>query len=336
MEIFNIESSEKILISDIRELLNSARARVAGQVNIELLATYFEIGKMIIDYEKTYEVRYGKNVLLNLSKDLTREFGKGFSLSNIYYMRSFFLYKKIFQTVSGKLSWSHYCELLDISDEDARSFYEKECENARWSFRELKRQISSSLFERLLLTKGQSNQKKLLQLSKSGQILEQPQDIIKDPYVFEFLGLPEKTKIKESKFEKILVEHMKQFLLELGKGFMFVGSQQRITLGNNHYYIDLVFYNKILKAYVLIDLKTEKFKHENVGQMNTYLNYYEAEINDKDDTKPIGIVLCADKNEIEVEYAMSGVASKIFTPKYTFVLPDKERLIAELSKSMKK
>jgi len=331
-----IITTDKALIANIRELLNNARARVSNFVNVELLQTYFEIGKLINEYEIANPKEYGKGGLLNLSKALTKEFGKGFSRTNIHYMKSFYLYKQNFQTVSEKLSWSHYCELLDISDESARKFYEIECENSRWSFRELKRQIDSSLFERLLLTSGSDKQQKLLELSQVGQLLKQPQDIIKDPYVFEFLGLPEKHVLKETKLEKILGARMKDFMLELGKGFMYVGSQQRITLGNTHNFVDLVFYNKILKAYVLIDLKTGKFKHENIGQMNTYLNYYETEINEQGDTKPIGIILCADKNAIEVEYAIRGVSSQIFASKYSFVLPDKEKLIAELSRTLKR
>ena len=333
MELVTID---KALIENIRGLLNNARARVSSFVNVELLSTYFEIGKMIVEYESKHPNQHGKGGLLNISKALTKEFGKGFSRTNIHYMKSFYLYKQNFQTASENLSWSHYCEILDISDTHARNFYEKECGNSGWSFRELKRQVESSLFERLLLISGKDKQQKLLTLSQAGQILQNPQDIIKEPYVFEFLGLPEKILIKETKLEKMLGERMKDFMLELGKGFMYVGSQQRITLGNTHNYVDLVFYNKILKAYVLIDLKTRKFKHENIGQMNTYLNYYETEINEQDDTKPIGIILCADRNEIEVEYAISGVSSQIFTSKYTFVLPDKEKLIAELSKTIKK
>jgi len=335
MEI--ITTSDKKLIENIRVLLQNARGKVASFVNTELLSTYFEIGKMIVEYEQSgkNKAKYGAGIIDNLSSELTREFGKGFSRSNLKNIRNFYLMKQKSQTLSGELTWSHYCELLIVSDEQARNFYEREAVNSRWSVRELKRQIQSSLFERLLLTNGKDKQKKVYELSQAGQILSQPQDIIKEPYVFEFLGLPEKALVKETKLEKLLTERMKEFLLELGKGFMFVGSQQRITLGNEHYYVDLVFYNKILKAYVLIDLKTGKFKHENVGQINTYLNYYEKEVNEVGDMKPIGIVLCADKDDIEVEYALGGISSNIFASKYSFVLPNKEKLIDELSKTIK-
>jgi len=232
--------------------------------------------------------------------------------------------------VSGELSWSQYCELLVVSDLDARSFYERECINSHWSKRELIRQIDSALFERLLLS-GHNKQELIIK----GNELNNTMDLIKDPYVFEFLGLPEKAKIKESHLEKLLKERLKEFLLELGKGFMFVGSQQRITVNNTHYYVDLVFYNKILKAYVLIDLKTGKFKPENAGQMNMYLNYYEKEVNDKDDAKPVGIILCANKEDITVEYALGGLSSNIYASKYMYVLPDKEKLIAEVEKNIK-
>ena len=188
-------------------------------------------------------------------------------------MRRFYLTYKIQQTVSVKLSWSHYCELLSISDNDRRSFYEKECINAGWSVRELRRQMETSLFERLLLSKGKANKEAVLSLALKGNEIQKPEDIIKDPYVFEFLGIPEEKPVLESELEKALVKHIEKFLLELGKGFMFVGTQQRITIGNIHYYVDMVFYNKILKSYILIELKTKKLMPSAVGQLNAYLNY---------------------------------------------------------------
>ena len=232
--------------------------------------------------------------------------------------------------MSGQLSWSHYCELLAVSDKDARSFYEKECLNSRWSIRELRRQIESALFQRLLLSDGMLNKQKVLELARQGQIIEKPKDIIKDPYVLEFLGIPDNKSLKESELEKKLVEQIENFLLELGRGFMFVGTQQRITLNNVHYAVDMVFYNKILKAYVLIDLKIGKFKLENAGQMNGYVNYYKTEVNAPDDNPPIGIILCAGKDEIVAEYALGGLENQIFASKYTLFLPDKEQLIKQV------
>ena len=245
-------------------------------------------------------------------------------------MRNFYLNYSDAQTVSGQLSWSHYCELLTISDLDARSFYEYECLNAHWSIRELRRQIESALFQRLLLSDGSLNKKKVLELSKKGQIIEKPKDIIKDPYVLEFLGVCEPKTLKESDLEKKLLERIEDFLLELGRGFMFVGTQQRVTLNNFHHWVDMVFYDKILKAYVLIDLKIEKFKIENAGQMNAYINYYKTEVNEPDDNPPIGIILCADKDEIVAEYALGGLENQIFASKYTYYIPNKEQLIKQV------
>ena len=247
-------------------------------------------------------------------------------------MRNFYLKYPNVQTVSGQLSWSHYCELLPIADENKRSFYEKEIINSKWSIRELKRQMDTSLFERVLLSDGTSNKKKVLDLANKGIELKKPQDILKDPYVFEFLGIPENKPLLEKDLEYKLIRHIEDFLLELGKGFMFVGSQQRITLNNTHYYVDMVFYNKTLKAYVLIDLKMNKLRPENVGQMNMYLNYYNTEVNDTDDNEPIGIILCADKDEVAAEYALGGLNNQIFATKYTLYIPEKEKLIREVEK----
>ena len=250
-------------------------------------------------------------------------------------MRQFYLTHKNVQTVSGQLSWSHYCELLSISDSDKRSFYEKETINAGWSVRELRRQIESSLFERLLLSSGDSNKEKVLSLALKGNEIATPADIIRDPYVFEFLGLPENKPLLESDLEKAVVAQIEKFLLELGRGFMFVGTQQRVTLGNHHYYVDMVFYNKILRSYVLIELKTTKLMPEAVGQLNMYLNYYASEVNDNDDNPPIGIILCTDKDSLAAEYALGGLSNNLFAPKYVLYMPNKEQLIAEVEKVLK-
>jgi predicted nuclease of restriction endonuclease-like (RecB) superfamily len=245
-------------------------------------------------------------------------------------MRNFYLSYPDVQTVSGQLSWSHYCELLSVSDNDARGFYEKECQNARWSVRELRRQIDSALFQRLLLSDGLPNKERVLELAREGQIIEKPEDIIKDPYVLEFLGLQNHKFEKEKGLEKKLLEHIEDFLLELGRGFMFVGTQQRVTINNIHYAVDMVFYNKILKAYVLIDLKIGRFQLEHAGQMNGYVNYYKTEVNSPDDNPPIGIILCADKEEIVAEFALGGPENHIFDSKYTLLIPNKEQLIQQV------
>ena len=324
------------MIAKIREIMNSARQSVAAHVNNELINAYWNIGRVIVEHEQDSNednqerAKYGENTLKQLSKALTKEFGKGFSRSNLQNMRSLYLAYPKCQTLSGKLSWSHYCELLFISDDDRRSFYEKECVRSGWSVRELKRQISTSLYERLLLSDGKANKEKVLELAEKGQEISTPEDIVKDPYVFEFLGIPDKKPMMESELEKALVRQIEDFLLELGRGFMFVGTQQRVTLNNTHYYVDMVFYNKELHAYVLIELKTAKLMPEAVGQLNMYLNYYAAEINEEGDNPPIGIILCTDKNNVSAEYALGGLTNNIFASTYTYIIPEKEKLIAQV------
>lgn len=320
----------------IREILENAKRNVYRVANFEMVQAYWNIGREIIEYEQSGKVRaeYGKQVMKGLSKRLREEQGRGFALTNLFFMRRFYLAYPIFQTVSEKLSWSHYCELVSLTDKDKRSFYEQECINTGWTQRELKRQIESSLFERLLLSEGKTNKQEVLKLAKKGQVIEQPSDMMKDPYVFEFLQMRENKPVLEKDLEMKLIRHIEDFLLELGKGFMFVGSQQRITLGNEHYYVDMVFYNKILKAYVLIDLKIRKLKHTDVGQMNTYLNYYKSEINEPTDNPPIGIILCTEKHEIEAQYALGGLENQVFASRYTYYLPDKEVLIQEVYRAL--
>ncbi|MCC2878938.1 PDDEXK nuclease domain-containing protein [Lachnoclostridium pacaense] len=320
------------MVQEIKELLSGARQRTAVQVNTELLSTYWNIGRIIVEHEQNSQERaaYGKQTLKEVSKELSEEFGKGFSVSNIQFMRRFYLTYQIQQTVSVELSWSHYCELLTISDDDKRRFYEKEAINSGWSIRELKRQISTSLYERLLLSDGKANKEKVLALAEKGIEMARPADMIKDPYVFEFLGLPENKPLMERELEKALVEQIEKFLLELGRGFMFVGTQQRVTLNNTHYYVDMVFYNKILRAYVLIELKMVKLMPEAVGQLNMYLNYYATEVNDEHDNPPIGIILCTDKDSVAAEYALGGLSNNIFASRYVSYIPNKEQLIAQV------
>ena len=324
----------KKIIEYIKEVIVSSRKKVAYEVNNTMLLAYWNVGKIIVENEQNGNIKaeYGKQVMKELSKELRKILGSGFSVSNLFNMRRFYITYPKFQTLSGKLSWSHYCELLSIENEDERNFYEKECINSNWSVRELKRQIDTSLFERLLLSEGKNNKEKVYALSKEGQTLTTPEDILKEPYVFEFLDIKEPKPILEKDLERKLVKHMEDFLLELGKGFMFVGTQQRITLGNTHYYVDMVFYNKILKCYVLIDLKIGKMKPEYAGQMNMYLNYYDSEINDDYDNKPIGIILCKGKKEIDMEYALGGLSNNIFASTYTYYIPNKEQLISEVEK----
>ena len=329
---------EDSLVNSIRVIIETARSRVVIQVNDTLLSAYWEVGRMIVEHEQkgNAKAEYGTQQLVRISKRLTKEIGKGFSVSNLRNMRRLYMTYQTQQTMSGELGWSHYCELLSISDSSKRGFYERECINSKWSFRELKRQIDSSLFERLLLSKGNANKDTVYEMSKLGQIVEKPEDILREPYVFEFLGLPESKPIMEKDLENALVRHLEDFLLELGKGFMYVGKQQRITVGNTHYYVDIVFYNKILKAYVLIDLKTTQLKPEHFGQMNMYVNYYNAEINDDNDNPAIGILLCTEKDKTVAEYSIGGLSNNIFASKYIHHLPNKDLLIAEVERFLNK
>ena len=322
------------IIAEIKDVIINSRNKIAYEVNNTMVFAYWNVGRIIVENEQNGNIKaeYGKQVIKELSKELRKILGSGFSVSNLFNMKKFYITYPKFQTVSGKLNWSHYCELLSIENEEERNFYEKECINSNWSVRELKRQIDTSLFERLLLSDGQKNKEIVYKLSKEGQILNNPLDILKEPYVFEFLDIKENKPILEKSLETKLVKHMEDFLLELGKGFMFVGTQQRITLGNTHYYVDMVFYNKILKCYVLIDLKIGKMKPEYAGQMNMYLNYYNEEINDEYDNKPIGIILCKSKKEIAMEYALGGLENNVFASTYTYYIPKKEVLINEVEK----
>ena len=337
-QILSSNQDINLVVHEIGDLLAAARSNVARQVNNELLSTYWNIGRIIAEYEQTVPERadYGKQTLKELSKALTNEFGKGFSVSNIQFMRRFYQAYQIQQTASVKLSWSHYCELLSISDPEKRSFYEKEAVNANWSVRELKRQIDSSLFERLLLSRGDANKEQVLALAENGIEIAEPADLIRDPYVFEFLGIPEDKPMLESDLERALVQQIEKFLLELGRGFMFVGTQQRVTINNTHYYVDMVFYNKILRAYVLIELKTTKLTPEAAGQINMYLNYYASEVNDPDDNPPIGIILCTEKDSITAEYALGGLSNNVFASRYVLYMPNKEQLIAQVEAVLKK
>lgn len=328
-----LENNNK-MINEITELVNNAKNNLASEINKSVIYVYWNIGRIIVSNENEYNNRleYGKEVLKGLSNELTKYLGKGYSVSNLKYMRMFYKAYPKFEKLSNKITWSHYLELMIITDIDKRNFYEKECINSNWSVRELQRQLDTSLFERLLLSDGKNNKEKVLELSQKGQELNKPSDIIKQPYVFEFLGIKENKPILEKDLEYKLIKHIEDFLLELGKGFMYVGSQQRISLNNVDYYVDMVFYNKFLKSYVLIDLKMNKLKAENLGQMNMYLNYYENVVNSEDDGKPIGIILCAEKDKVMLEYALGGLSNNIFASTYTYYIPNKEQLINEVEK----
>lgn len=316
------------LLNRISETFSNGYQKTVAAVNSNMVETYWKIGEHIVEFEQGGKIKaeYGKALLTNLSKDLSLTQGKGFSLSNMYMMRQFFIKYPIFQTVYGKfdrLTWSHFCELIPIDNELERQFYEIQSQNENWNVRELKRQKKSSLFLRLAASKDKAG---ILQLSKQGQLIESPKDLIREPAVLEFLKIPAPYNLSESELETRLIDHLQEFLLELGKGFAFIGRQYRITLGNKPYYVDLVFYHRILKCFVLIDLKKEEAGYEDVGQMNMYLGYFENEENVEGDNPPIGIVLAKEKDDLLVKYAMHNISSQLFVNKYQLYLPDKEEL----------
>ncbi len=322
-------------------LANISAVYVGGQVcamqavSTQLLETYWHIGQHIVEFEQggAAKAEYGKALLQNLAKDLTLRHGKGFSRSNLYLMRQFFLVYPKFQA-SGKfasLTWSHFSELLGISDELERQFYETQCLNEKWSSRELKRQKDAALYLRLALGRDKTG---VLQLSAKGQQLESAKDLLRDPYILEFLDIAENERLRETKLEQRLIDNLQKFLLELGKGFTFVGRQYRITLDNTHFRVDLVFYHRILRCFVLIDLKIGKVKHSDIGQMNMYLGYFAAEENTEGDNPPIGIILTRDKNEILVKYATYQMDSRLFVAKYQLYLPDQDELRRALAGMM--
>jgi len=303
----------------IAELLKDARNKVVQTVNTTMVYTYFEIGRIIVEEEQKGKERaeYGKKILEKLSQKLNKEFGRGFSVDNLENMRKFYLTYSISETSSRKsisekpetvsrkfknidfqLSWSHYLFLMKIDNSDERKFYEIEAKNNGWSLRELQRQFDTALFERLVLSRDKKGVK---ELSKKGQIIENPEDTVKDPYVLEFLGLPEESKYSETELEQKIIDKLEHFLLELGKGFTFVGRQVRFTFDDKHFRIDLVFYNRILQSFVLIDLKIGEISHQDLGQMQMYVNYYDRKVKLENENKTIGIVLCRTKSETLVE-----------------------------------
>nr|WP_309755879.1 PDDEXK nuclease domain-containing protein [Flavobacterium sp.] len=364
-------SQNKILFSQVVALLQNARQQVLRTVNSTMVYTYFEIGRMIVVEEQSGKERaqYGKQLLKGLSEQLTIEFGKGFSIDNLENMRRFYLAysisesltrilqiqksesvngelnTKIYQLPTGvsenqkaqslisffKLTWTHYVFLMRIDDDKERRFYEIESEKYNWSIRELKRQYDSALYTRLALSRDVAG---VLKLSEQGQIIEKPKDLIKDPYILEFLGLPELHQYSESELEEEIINKLEHFLLELGHGFTFVARQNRITFDDKHFRIDLVFYNRILRCFVLIDLKIGELKHQDLGQMQMYVNYYDREMRLEDENKTIGIVLCQNKSDLVVEYTLPENNEQIFASKYKTILPSREDLIQLISESI--
>lgn len=343
---------DQSLFVKISELLQSARQSVVRSVNQTMVYTYYEIGKMIVEDEQQGKERaeYGKKVLKELSEKLTKEFGKGFSVQNLENMRKFYQIYAVdsdFGSNSGiskksqslirisgnsnnNLSWTHYLVLIRIENKEERSFYEIESLNNNWSVRELKRNFNSALYERLALSR---NKEGLRQLAEKGQIIEKPLDILKDPYILEFLNLPEKYEYSESELETEIINKLEYFLLELGKGFTFVARQFRMTIDEKHFKADLVFFNRLLKCFVIIDLKIGELTHQDLWQMQMYVNYHDRFVKLSDENKTIGIVLCKQKSNVLVEITLPQDNEQIFTSQYKTILPDKQAFIRLLQDS---
>ena len=319
------------LIGSIGELLRQGRMQAARKVNTILVNTYWQIGHHIVEFEQggKEKAEYGTQLFERLSIDLTAMYGKVFSRSNLVYMRKLYLSFQISETLSHLLTWSHYFEILKSDSDLEISFYSKQCEKENWSVRELKRQMKSMLFHRLALSKDKEG---VMKLAMEGMTSLNAEDIIKDHYVLEFLGIPHREQYLEGELENKLIKNLQSFLLELGKGFAFIGRQYKISISGRHFFVDLVFYHRILKCFVLIDLKRGELEPQDIGQMNFYLNYFRKEENTEGDNEPIGIVLGANKDHVLMEYAMENISNQLFVSKYQLYLPEKEKLEAELSK----
>lgn len=322
-DLINIDNSE--FFKDIKNIISKARRNAFTTLNTEMLKAYFEIGRKIVEEEQNGKRRaeYGEKLIDTLSKELIKEFGKGFDVTNLRRMRRFYTIYKKWETMSPKLTWSHYSELIKIEDDLKRGYFERYATSESLSVRDLKRQIYSLHYERLLMGKDKTS---LIKYEKKSFIPSKTEDLIKDPYVLEFLDLDEK------EIETRILDNLQKFLLEIGQGFSFVARQKRFTIDNDHFYIDLLFYNIYLRCYVVIELKTSKFKHEDAGQINFYLNYIKKELNRKEDNEPIGIILCTEKDKVQVEYATSGMSNKMFVSKYMLYLPSKEELESEIKR----
>lgn len=318
--------SEEQLFAQIKQMLDNARRQIARTVNSTTVEAYWQVGKYIVEYEQEGNVKaeYGKGIIDRLSKRLSMEYGGGFSTTNIRYMRQFYLFYPIRHTVCDELSWSHYRHLIRVEDETARNYYLAECVAENWSVRQLQRQINTMFYERMLASRDKDKVKAEIQRSAPKTL--EPREIIHDPFILEFLGIKQGEHFLEGDLEQMLISKLQHFLLELGRGYTFVARQKRITLDGQHFYIDLVFYNIPARCYVLIDMKIDALTHQDIGQMQMYVNYYTRELMNPGDNPPVGIVLCAEKNDAVVEYTLPKDEKQVFAAKYMTYLPTKEEL----------
>lgn len=317
----------------IKEILATARTKAYSAVNFAMVEAYWEIGKSIVEMQGgNPTAEYGTKLIEELSKQMTADFGKGFTVTNLKYMRQFYLAFPNRHALRDQLSWTHYRLILKVDDPKAREFYVEECAKANWSTRQLERQINTFSYQRLLASR---NDYTVVADTAKRELAKSPEDIIRDPYVLEFLGLEQSASFYESDLEQALIDHLQKFLLELGRGFSFVARQKHINFDGRHFYIDLVFYNYILKCFVLIDLKTGDLNHQDIGQMQMYVNYYTRELMNEGDNPPIGIVLCSDKSDAIVKYTLPEGNNQIFASKYMLYIPSEEELKREIKAERK-
>ncbi len=321
------------LYEDVKKLLIASRKKVYSLVNKAMIDTYWNIGKLIVEKQGGNErSEYGSNLIDILAKQLTNDFGKGFTSSNLKYMRKFYLTFPNRHAVSDELTWTHYRLLMKVEHEKARNFYITESIKSQWSTRQLERQINTFFYERLLSSQNKAAISEELYLNDDKCF--EAEDIVKDPYVLEFAGLKENTDFYENDLENALISNLQKFLLELGRGFSFVARQKRITLDGKSFYIDLVFYNYILKCFVLIDLKLGELTHQDIGQMQMYLHYYEREMTNNGDNLPIGIILCSDKSDTIIKYTLPENEKNIFASKYKLYMPTEQELKEEINRNL--
>jgi predicted nuclease of restriction endonuclease-like (RecB) superfamily len=343
-----IQNSE--FVDHVKSLIMEGQRHIVRNINAAMLITYYQIGRRIIEEEQHGRGRaeYGLELLINLSKELSADFGRGYSVDNLQYMRKFYLTYSKYETLSRissdsiepisetlsrisgdlfKLSWSHYIQLMKVSTDEERKFYEIEATQNNWSLRELKRQYHSSLYERLSLSR---DKKGVSELAKTGQIIEKPTDALKTPYVLEFLELKEDHRYSENELEAAIINKLEHSMLELGKGFLFAGRQRRFTMEGNHFYVDLVFYNRLLKCFVLFDLKIGELTHQDIGQMQMYVNYYDRVVKTSEENQTIGIILCKEDNKTIIEFTLPEGNKQIFSREYKLYLPSKEELKKQL------
>ena len=315
----------EIIYKDIKDKILTARSKMLKHIDTTMTEVYWYVGKITYELsENSTKASYGKKIIDALSAKLTNEFGSGFSPVNIRRMRRFYEFYPIWSTVSTELSWAHFQELIRIDRKEERDFYEKESIKSNWGCRELRRQINTKLYDRYLISPEKN---KIIEESQKGLIEKQPEELLKMPYIFEFAGLKENKNYLETDLEKALLSHLTEFLLELGRGFSFVANQQRIKIGSEYYYPDLVFYNRLVKCFVIIDLKIGKLTHQDIGQMQMYVNYYKKTQMIEGENEPIGILLCADKDDAVVEMTLGDNVKNVYASKYLTYMPSKEELI---------